>query len=112
MLLYPTRFDSANAHRNRVQVLRGLAEYTKENLASEVPFRYVRFERRDKRSLYVVDFGHGEVALDKWQVELIVLGFTAALAVTQTSPHKKIRELLGQVARPFETGQEPRPWAA
>ena len=111
-MLYPKRFDSANAHRMRVKVLREVTALTKDALAAENPMLYVRFDRPGGRSVYVVDFGYGEVCLEKWQVELFLLGLSAGLAVTGKTSRAKIKEWVELVAAPTENGQLPRPWGA
>lgn len=111
-MLYPDRFDAGKAHRSRVTILRDAEALTTAALASEVPFRFVRCTRPDGRSrgFYVVEFGHGEIALEKSQVELVLLGFAAGLAVTRQASHKKIQEWVDQLVKSFEDGQLPRPW--
>jgi len=89
-----------------------MAEFTKEVMAAEVPLRYVSFDRPKGRSLYVVDFGHGEIALEKWQVELFLLGVAAGLAVTQTASMATVGGWVRDVAQATEDGQPPRPWTA
>lgn len=113
-LLYPKKFEPGSTHNERGALLREMSDHTRSRMAAEVPFRFVRFDRPDARSRgwYVVDFGHGEIALEKSQVELVLLGFAAGLAVAQAASHATVTAWVGKLVQSFEEGSVPRPWTA
>lgn len=116
-MLHPIRFASGAAHNQRVEALRDIADFTQDELRSATPFRFVRYlygTDADKRTRrwYVVDFGFGEVALEKGQIELVLLGFVAALGVTDAMSREGVEHRIGALLQAFEEGCAPRPWTA
>lgn len=114
-MLYPRRYEAA--HNARVKALRAMAALTVDT-SFDVPLRYVRYVRPAvqegpgrTRGWYVVNFGHGEVALERGQVELFLLGMCAGLGVVV--PHVNIKEFLDALVHHVGDDEEvPKPWTS
>lgn len=121
-MLYPKRFASGSAHNLRVAALRDVADSTQDENGVPlppfvIPLRFHRFQRANEqdqrtRGWYVVDFGNGEIALEKGQVELVLLGFVGGSVVSGTMTRETAEEWIGKLLQTFEEDRAPKPWTA
>lgn len=109
-MIHPAKFPPGSANRQRADLLRTLAKLSKD-MATVTPFTFVRTDQIGTRSMYVVDFGDGEVGLEKSQVELLALGMVAGFA-SSNAPVSRARrkEILALVTRVLPKGTYPTAW--
>lgn len=109
-MIHPAKFAPGSANRQRADLLRTLASLSKD-MATVTPFTFVRTDQIGTRSMYVVDFGDGEVGLEKSQVELVALGMLAGFASSNAPVSRaKRKEIMTAITRILPKGTYPTAW--
>lgn len=129
-MLYAQRFPCGSAHDQRVETLHAIADYTRQ-AGADPPFRFARLDRTHRthrtggtggtggredadgtRLWYVVGYAGKEVALQDEQVELMLLGIVAGLAVSGVMSPDTAAAWTSRLTQALEEGCLPQPWTA